>query len=67
MYPRGNFWCDLCDAGQNLCPLAGIGLRYLKIPDFKHYIHTKPLHTTYLQNEQKKSEKQNLLGELNQQ
>ena len=29
--PREKFRCDLCDGGQNLPPLVGIGLRYLKI------------------------------------
>ena len=31
MYSRKKIWCDLCDGGQNLPPLFGIGLRYLKI------------------------------------
>ena len=29
--PQGKFGCDLCDGGQNLPPLVGIGLRYLKM------------------------------------
>ena len=28
---RGKLRFDLCDGGQNLPPLVGIGLRYLKI------------------------------------
>ena len=30
-YPWKFFSCDLCNVGQTLPPLVGIGLRYLKI------------------------------------